>query len=351
MNTTGSTPRPPGATPPGGVPGSSSGGAVGPPGGPPVLPPAPPGPAAATPRPPFWKTAGGVTTIILGGLGLAAALGSVVGYFLTFDIPEVRQLQDWKPHVVTTLYSADGQVLYQFGAEKRIVVGLDQVPKSFLDALIATEDSHFYEHMGIDLRGIARAIITDVIRLKKAQGGSTITQQLARSLFLRPEKTIRRKLQEMVLALQIEKSFTKSEILGFYCNQVYMGHGRYGIEAAAEFYFGKPSKELRLEESALLAGLVQRPEAYSPDRSPERAKSRRNHVLDRMVREGKLAREEADAPITQNVAAQMGDLASFTHPSWIKPPAVGKLRYGVVTEVSKKGAAVRLGDYTARFGA
>ncbi len=327
---------------------------------------------------------------------------------------------------MTTLYSADGQILYQFGAEKRIVVGLDQVPKSFLDALISTEDSHFYEHMGIDLRGIARAIITDVIRLKKAQGGSTITQQLARSLFLRPEKTIRRKLQEMVLALQIEKSFTKSEILGFYCNQVYMGHGRYGIEAAAEFYFGKPAKELRLEESALLAGLVQRPEAYSPVRSPERAQSRRNHVLDRMVREGKLAREEADAaiarpvvvaklaeednvapffveevrryldakygdealyeeglevhttldpsmqkaanravfeglrvldkrqgfrPITQNIAAQMGDLASFTHPSWIKPPAVGKLRYGVVTEVTKKGATARLGDYTARFGA
>src|SRR2546428_13256648 len=98
----------------------------------------------------------------------------------------------------------------------------------------------------------------------------------------------------MVLAVQIEKAFTKQEILGFYCNQVYMGHGRYGIEAAAEFYFGKPAKELRLEESALLAGLVQRPEAYSPVRSPQRAQSRRNHVLDRMVREGELARQEGD---------------------------------------------------------
>jgi len=110
----------------------------------------------------------------------------VLGYLLTFDIPEVKHLQDWKPPVVTTIYSADGQVLYQFGAEKRIVVGLDQIPKEFLEALVATEDSHFYEHFGVDPWGIARAIITDIIRFKKAQGGSTITQQLARSLFLKP---------------------------------------------------------------------------------------------------------------------------------------------------------------------
>jgi len=349
----------------------------------------------------------------------------VLGYLLTFDIPEVKHLQDWKPPVVTTIYSADGQVLYQFGAEKRIVVGLDQIPKEFLEALVATEDSHFYEHFGVDPWGIARAIITDIIRFKKAQGGSTITQQLARSLFLKPEKTVRRKLQEMVLAVQIEKAFTKQEILGFYCNQVYMGHGRYGIEAAAEYYFGRPAKEMPLTESALLAGLVQRPEAYSPFRAPDKARSRRDHVLNRMVEENKISRDVADPaiaspvivaklpeedniapyfveevrryldskygevmlyeeglevhttldasmqkaanqavfeglrtldkrqgfrPIKENVLKDGGDLATFTHVTWTKPPSAGRLRWGVVTEVTRKAATVKLGEYTAHFG-
>jgi penicillin-binding protein 1A len=242
-----------------------------------------------------------VAGVLLALVAGATGSGSTLGYFLTFDIPEVRGLQDWKPPVVTTLYSADGEILYQFGAEKRIVVDLDQVPQDFIDALVATEDSHFYDHVGIDPWGIARAIIADVIHLRKAQGGSTLTQQLARSLFLRPEKTIRRKLQEMVLALQIEKTFTKNEILTFYVNQVYMGHGRYGIETAARHYFGKPARDLSLAEAALLAGLVQRPEAYSPQRSPERAMARRSHVLNRMVREKKLDREVARATAKEPV--------------------------------------------------
>ncbi len=377
------------------------------------------------PRVPFWRQPKKLLIIALAALLFAAGAGSVLGYLLTFDIPEVKHLQDWKPPVVTTIYSADGQVLYQFGAEKRIVVGLDQIPKEFLEALVATEDSHFYEHFGVDPWGIARAIITDIIRFKKAQGGSTITQQLARSLFLKPEKTVRRKLQEMVLAVQIEKAFTKQEILGFYCNQVYMGHGRYGIEAAAEYYFGRPAKEMALPESALLAGLVQRPEAYSPFRAPDKARSRRDHVLNRMVEENKISRDVADPaiaspvivaklpeedniapyfveevrryldskygevtlyeeglevhttldasmqkaanqavfeglrtldkrqgfrPIKENVLKDGGDLATFTHVTWTKPPSAGRLRWGVVTEVTRKTATVKLGEYTAHFG-
>ena len=386
----------------------------------------PSGPSGGPPpRVPFWRQPKKLLIIALAALLFAAGAGSVLGYLLTFDIPEVKHLQDWKPPVVTTIYSADGQVLYQFGAEKRIVVGLDQIPKEFLEALVATEDSHFYEHFGVDPWGIARAIITDIIRFKKAQGGSTITQQLARSLFLKPEKTVRRKLQEMVLAVQIEKAFTKQEILGFYCNQVYMGHGRYGIEAAAEYYFGRPAKEMALPESALLAGLVQRPEAYSPFRAPDKARSRRDHVLNRMVEENKISRDVADPaiaspvivaklpeedniapyfveevrryldskygevtlyeeglevhttldasmqkaanqavfeglrtldkrqgfrPIKENVLKDGGDLATFTHVTWTKPPSAGRLRWGVVTEVTRKTATVKLGEYTARFG-
>ena len=382
-------------------------------------------PGEPPPRVRFWRRPKNIILLALGAVLLAAGLGSVVGYALTFDIPEVKHLQDWKPPVVTTIYSADGQVLYQFGAEKRIVVALDQISKSFIDALVATEDSNFYDHVGIDPWGIARAIITDIVRFKKAQGGSTITQQLARSLFLKPEKTVRRKVQEMVLALQIEKAFTKPEILAFYCNQVYMGHGRYGVEAASAYYYGKPANEMTLPEAALLAGLVQRPEAYSPFRSPDRARKRRDHVLGRMAREGKIEQDVADQaiatpvevaklpeeeniapyfveevrryldskygevalyeeglevhttlepamqkaanqavfeglreldkrqgfrPIKQNVLKDGGDLATFVHPSWTKAPAAGRLRWGVVTEVNRRAAAVRLGAYTAHFG-
>jgi penicillin-binding protein 1A len=364
--------------------------------------------------------------ITVGALLLAATSGSVFGFLLTFDIPEVRHLQDWKPPVVTTIYAADQQILYQFGAEKRIVIPLDEVPQHFIDALVSTEDSRFFTHVGIDPWGIARALVTDIIRFKRAQGGSTITQQLARSLFLKPEKTIRRKLQEMVLALQIEKTFTKNEILGFYCNQVYMGHGRYGVEAAANYYFARPAKDLTLEEAALLAGLVQRPEAYSPVRAPDRARNRRNLVFGRMVAEGKLTREDAERlsqtpvvvekvaeeeniapyfveevrkyldakygevtlyeeglevhttldpqmqkaanealfnglrtldkrqgfrPIQQNVLKEGGDLATYEVSAWSRPPIVGRLRTGLVTEVSRKSAAVKLGAYTAQIGA
>jgi penicillin-binding protein 1A len=377
------------------------------------------------PRPPRWWTPRRIILTAVGTLLLAAGSGSALGFLLTFDIPEVRHLQDWKPPVVTTIYAADGSILYQFGAEKRIVVPLDEVPQHFIDALVATEDSRFFTHVGIDPWGIARALITDIIHFRRAQGGSTITQQLARSLFLKPEKTIRRKLQEMVLALQIEKTFTKNEILGFYCNQVYMGHGRYGVEAAANYYFGKPAKDLALEEAALLAGLVQRPEAYSPIRAPDRARNRRNLVLRRMVAEDKLPPEVAEQirelpvavvkvrdeenfapyfveevrkyldakygevtlyeeglevhttldpamqraanealfnglrtldkrqgfrPIQQNVLKDGGDLASFELTAWSRPPVIGRLRIGLVTEVGRKSASVKLGPWTAQIG-
>ncbi|MFQ5877769.1 MAG: penicillin-binding protein 1A [Acidobacteriota bacterium] len=290
----------------------------------------PPGPEqgarAADPATPgrgrrFWRTGPGQATIVLAAVLVAAGSGSLFGRFLTFDIPEVRNLQDWKPPIVTTLYSADGRILYQFGAEKRIVVGLDQIAEPFIDALVATEDSNFYRHVGIDPSGIARAVVMDIIHLSKAQGGSTITQQLARSLFLKPEKTIRRKLQEMVLALQIEKSFTKNEILTFYCNQVYMGHGRYGVEAASQYYFGKPAKDMDLVESALLAGMIQRPEAYSPIRHPDRALARRNHVLNRMAKVGKI-----DAATAAEAAASPVEVAKFREEDNLAPYFVEEVR-------------------------
>ncbi|HEV8374796.1 MAG TPA: transglycosylase domain-containing protein, partial [Candidatus Polarisedimenticolia bacterium] len=226
---------------------------------------------------------------------LAVLTGSVAGYFLTSDIPEVTRLEDWKPPVVSVLYAADGTPTYQFGGEKRILVDFSQIPPSFIQAIIATEDSRFYRHFGVDPLGISRALLRDLVHLRLKEGGSTLTQQLAKLLFLKPEKTLRRKIQEAVLAMQIEKAYTKKEILVFYCNQIYLGHGRYGVETASRYFFGKPAREMTLSESALLAGLVQRPESYSPIRNPKLAIRRRNHVLSRMVEEGYLTEDQARA--------------------------------------------------------
>ena len=231
--------------------------------------------------------------IVLVLLGLAILTGSIAGGLLTSDIPEVTRLEDWKPPVVSVLYAADGTPTYQYGGEKRILVDFDQIPPQFLQAIVATEDSRFYRHFGVDPLGITRALWRDVVHARFKEGGSTLTQQLAKLLFLRPDKTLRRKIQEAILAMQIEKTYTKKEILVFYCNQIYLGHGRYGVETASRFYFGKPAREMTLAESALLAGLVQRPEAYTPLRNPDLAIRRRNHVLRRMVEEGYIKEDEA----------------------------------------------------------
>jgi penicillin-binding protein 1A len=225
----------------------------------------------------------------------ACGLGALVGYLLNLDLPDVRSLQDFQPKIITRLYSDTGVLVHQFAEERRILVPLSEIPDAFKNAIVATEDADFYHHLGISPKGIARAMVHNLLAGGVVQGGSTLTQQLAKILFLRPERTLRRKVQEAYLALQIEKTYTKQEILEFYCNQIYMGHGRYGIEAASQFYFGKPSRELTLSEAAALAGIPQRPEVFSPLRNPEVARRKRDHVLDRMVEEGYLPAEAATA--------------------------------------------------------
>jgi len=238
--------------------------------------------------------------LALGGLLLASALlGATLGYFLRLDLPDVRALEDYNPPVMSTLLAADGSVAATFAEQRRMLIEYHDIPPVFLQALVATEDSGFYRHTGIDFKGILRAAWSDLRHMKLAQGASTLTQQLARNLFLNPEKTIRRKVQEAMLALEIERQYTKQEILRFYCNQIYMGHGRYGLEAAARFYFQKPARELTLTEAATLAALIQRPEALSPIKNPERALERRNHVLRRMAGEGMLGAAELAQALQQ----------------------------------------------------
>ncbi|MGH9392190.1 MAG: transglycosylase domain-containing protein, partial [Vicinamibacteria bacterium] len=221
--------------------------------------------------------------------------GASLGYGLKFDLPDVKGLEDYTPPLNTRVLARDGSTIASFGQQRRILIAYRDIPRDFERALVSVEDSSYYRHNGIDLRGIARAAWHDLTTLSLEQGASTLTQQLARGLFLTPDKTARRKLQEMLLAIEIERNYTKQEILRLYCNQVYIGHGFYGIEAASRNYFGKPARELDLPQAALLAGIIQRPEGLSPLRNPDRALRRRNHVLTRMAEEGYLTREQAEA--------------------------------------------------------
>ncbi len=228
----------------------------------------------------------------------AVAIGSTIGFLIysAWDLPEVHALENFKPSITTRVYSGSHTLLAEFFVENRTPVRLDDVPDILIKALIATEDRRFYSHHGIDFQGIFRAFIRNVRARRIIEGGSTLTQQLAKVLFLTPERSYIRKIKEMVLALKIEQRYTKREILGLYLNQIYFGSGAYGIEAAARTYFGKPAKELTLAECAMLAGLPRSPKYYSPFRSPESARRRRAHVLRRLVETGAISSEqEAEA--------------------------------------------------------
>ena len=229
---------------------------------------------------------------------VACAMAMVGVYFyLNEDLPKISSLQDYRPPVITTVYSDDNRKIAEFYQERRIVIALDHMPKMLIEAFIAAEDSRFYKHKGIDLLSIVRAFFKNVEAGTIVQGGSTITQQVTKSFFLTPERSYIRKLKEAILAYRIDKSFTKEQVLYLYLNQIYLGHGAYGVEAAAGNYFGKSAKELNLAECAMLAGLPQAPSRYSPFRHPERAKERQIYTLNRMVVEGYITNIQATEAI------------------------------------------------------
>ena len=255
-------------------------------------------------------------TLVLGALLLPAAIGGVaLGHGLKLDLPDVEALDRYTPPLNTRVLARDGATIGSFGEQRRTLLAQKDIPKVFLQALVAVEDSSFYDHGGIDLKGIARAAWHDLTTMSFEQGASTLTQQLSRNLFLKPDKTPRRKLQEMMLAMEIEQRYSKDEILRMYCNQVYMGHGHYGLEAASVFYFGKHAPELDLAESALLAGLIQRPEGLSPFKNPEAALRRRSHVLERMVAARAITQKQADdanrSPLLLSSRRDSADIAPY----------------------------------------
>ncbi|MFZ1202631.1 MAG: transglycosylase domain-containing protein, partial [Desulfobacterales bacterium] len=222
--------------------------------------------------------------VISGGLLCGLLIGTVFG--LTRDLPQIRSLESFTPAAVTRLYSVDHELLAEFFQEKRDPVPLEAIPAYLKKALLATEDRQFYRHVGVNPKAILRAVIKDIWAGAFVEGASTITQQLAKTLFLTPEKSLTRKLKEVLLAFQLERRYTKDEILAFYLNQVYFGSGAYGVESAARIFFGKSAKDLNLAECALIAGMPKSPSRYSPLVNADLAAERRDIVLSQMVATG-----------------------------------------------------------------
>src|SRR5580704_10878029 len=246
-------------------------------------------------------------------VGFGAAVGLLFVY--TSDLPEIRALEDYRPDTVTELYADNGESIGTFALQRRILLTYPQIPKVLRDAILSTEDQHFEEHWGVDFTRVVGAAWRDVTKRRIAQGASTITMQLAGGLFLdRSNRTARRKIQEILLAVQIERHYTKQQILTMYCNQIYLGHGNYGFEAASEYYFGKPVGKLTLAEAALLAGIIPGPK-FSPVLHPQRARARRNLVLSNMASERKISSADAEAasetPMTLHLTTPKNSFAPY----------------------------------------
>lgn len=226
---------------------------------------------------------------------LAAMFGSLCGLLLiyTVDLPQIQELERYRPNTTTVLYDIHGAQIGSFALERRIVVGYDGIPPVLRNAVISIEDKNFESHWGVNLFRVIGAAYRDLTADRRAQGASTLTMQLAKNLFLSPERSFRRKLQEVLLSIQIERNFTKEQIFTLYANQIYLGQGVYGFEAGSEYYFSKHARELTLPEAALLAALPRGPSYYSPVTHSERALERRNRVLNAMLEDGVITAQQA----------------------------------------------------------
>src|ERR1700745_924562 len=259
-----------------------------------------------------------VGRVLFGLLILIAILvGATAGLLLVYttDLPQVDALEAYRPSSVTEIYDDHGRVIGSFALQRRVVASYEDFPPLLRDALVSIEDKDFYRHSGVNFWRIVGAAYRDVESGGKVQGASTLTMQLARNLFLSPDRHWQRKVQEAMLAIQIERRFTKSQIFTLYANQIFLGHGVFGFEAASEFYFSKPAKQLTLPEAALLAGLPKGPTYYSPINHPDRAQKRRNLVINAMLEDGKITAGEANdarsAPLSLHIAHDPNSLAPY----------------------------------------
>jgi len=257
---------------------------------------------------PFFRTSKGrrrwsvilLLTLMVLALLVAIGAGGMLFYF-SQDLPSVATLKKYEPSQATRVYAADRRIIGQFFIERRVFVSLSKMPKPLLQAILAIEDARFYEHSGFDAIRIVRAALKNLEALRFSEGASTITQQVARSLFLTPERTLTRKIRELLLAYKMEQMLKKDEILEIYLNQIYFGHGSYGVQAAARTYFGKDVGKLSLAEGAFMAGLPKSPNAYSPYRHADKVKVRQGIVLKRMVDEGFITKKQYHAAYKEDL--------------------------------------------------
>jgi len=258
-----------------------------------------------------WLLAGFVVFL---GCVLTGFIGASILYFRFADeLPDVRQFVSYQPSTVTQVFADNDELIADFYIEKRILLPLDEIPLRLRQATLAVEDSNFYNHFGIDPKAIFRALVTNLKAGYVVEGGSTITQQLSKRIFLTPEKTLNRKIKEAILAIRMEVLFSKDEILEMYLNQIYYGHGSYGVEAAAQTYFNKHVKDLTVEECAMLAALPKAPNGYSPFKNPEKALNRRNHAIRRMAQMEYIDETEKEAALATEL--EVGELPDGSNPA------------------------------------
>lgn len=232
----------------------------------------------------------------------AALLGTLTGVLFAYsgDLPEVSALDNYSPNTITRVLGKDNQLVGEFAVERRVVIHYDDIPENLRQAILAAEDGDFFQHAGLSISRMVLALVRDIVSSGRVPGGSTLTQQLARNLFATTigfttgDRSWERKIKESLVAVQIEKRYTKPEIFTMYCNQIYFGHGAYGVEAASQLYFRKPAKDLALEEAATIAGIIQGNVRQSPFVNPEATRRRRNYALDRMAVEGFITSEVAE---------------------------------------------------------
>ncbi|EHJ49331.1 penicillin-binding protein, 1A family [Solidesulfovibrio carbinoliphilus subsp. oakridgensis] len=255
--------------------------------------------------------------VLLLFVGLLSGAAGLIGlyYWASSDLPSFRKITDYRPPLVTTVYTRDNKILGYFYSEKRFLVTLSEMPDFLPKAFLAAEDATFYQHEGVDITAIGRAMIKNLQRGGIKQGGSTITQQIIKRLLLSSEKSYKRKVKEAILAYRLEKYLTKDEILTIYLNQIYLGSRAYGVEAAARTYFGVHVTDLTIAQAALLAGLPQAPTRYSPFRDFESAKNRQRYVLGRMLVQGWITKEQHDAAVAEPLVFK-----SMPDPSWEVAP-------------------------------
>lgn len=276
-----------------------------------------PASGAGTSRRPPWLR---VLLGLLGGLaalGAAAALLVALGLALAYpNLPDVSELADYRPKMPLRIYARDGSLLGEFGEERRIVVPFEDIPPVMINAVLAIEDARFFEHGGVDYRGLLRAALANLGEAK-SQGASTITMQVARNVYLSSEKSYLRKLYEILLTFKLEHLLTKEQILEIYMNQIFLGQRSYGFAAAAQTYFGKSLKDLTIAEAALLAGLPKAPSAYNPYRNPKRARARQLHIIDRMLDNGFITEAEARAARAEPLRLRRGPAEDELHAEYI----------------------------------